>query len=105
MSGAVAQRKRLLRVTAGNLRQSHIYINGHYDFFPKDAIGGANSRIDGNGRPIEIVLDGLGRTIKTDIGREPRSGKPRRFFRSRKWVREFFEHHDIKTGDVLAMEE
>jgi predicted RNA methylase len=25
-------------------------------------------------------------------------------FRGRKWVREFFEHHQIKTGDVLALE-
>ena len=41
VSGTVAERKRLLRVTAGNLRQYHIYINGHYDFFPKDAVGGA----------------------------------------------------------------
>ncbi|MCH8151659.1 MAG: hypothetical protein IH830_04725 [Planctomycetes bacterium] len=105
MSGTVADRKRLLRVTAGNLRQYHIYINGHYDFFPKDAVGGANRRADGTGRPIEIVLDGLGLTIKTDIGREARTGKPRRFFRGRKWVREFFEHHGINTGDVLATEQ
>lgn len=43
MSGTVADRKRLLRVTAGNLRQNHIYINGHYDFFPKDALGGVSA--------------------------------------------------------------
>ena len=40
-NGQKDEKKRLLRVTAGNLRQSHLYVNGHYDFFPPDCIGGA----------------------------------------------------------------
>jgi hypothetical protein len=44
LSGTVGDRKRLFRVTAGNLRQNHLYINGHYDFFPTDAIGAAASQ-------------------------------------------------------------
>ena len=39
MSGTVAQRKRLIRVTAGNLRHNQIYVAGHYDFFPPDCLG------------------------------------------------------------------
>ena len=58
MSGAAADRKRLLRVTAGNLRQSHLYVNGHYDFFPPDAVGG--SKRNGHAPAgIRITLDGL----------------------------------------------
>lgn len=63
MSGTVADRKRLLRVTAGNLRQNHIYINGHFDFFPPDVIGPARKdRKNTHGSAIEIYLEGIGRT-------------------------------------------
>lgn len=103
MSGRVGDRKRLISVTGGNLRNSHFYLSGHYDFFPQDCIGPAN-QTSGRGREIEIALTGLNKTIVTDIGREKRSGKPRRFLRGRRWVREFYEHHKIKTGDVLALE-
>ncbi len=103
MSGSVAKRKRLITITAGNVRNHHFYISGHYDFFPDDCVGSAK-KVAGHGREIEINLVGLNRSIKTDIGRETVSGKPRKFFRGRKWVREFFEYHEIKIGDVLALE-
>lgn len=105
MSGTVADRKRLLRITAGNLRQNHIYINGHFDFFPPDVIGPARKdRNNTHGSAIEIYLEGIGRTVKTDIGSDRRTGRPRNFFRGRSWVRQFFDYHKIKTGDVLALE-
>lgn len=101
LSGTVQDKKRLFKVTAGNLRNHHIYINGHYDFFPKDCIGGPSKPAIA---PMEIHLEGLNRTIQTDIGSDARTGVPRRFFRGRAWVREFFEHHKIRTGSVLALE-
>lgn len=106
MSGTVADRKRLLRVTAGNLRNSHLYVTGHLDFFPAGCVGGArkNGGRSGNGAGIQVFLEGLNRVVETDIGCDARTGKPRGFFRGRTWVREFFEHHKIKTGDVLALE-
>lgn len=104
VSGAVADRKRLFKVTAGNLRNNHLYINGQYDFFPADCIGGSRRGKASAVKPIQIILDGLGETVETDIGTEASNGKPRRFFRGRKWVGRFFEHHGTKTGDVLAME-
>ena len=104
LSGTVADKKRLLRVTAGNLRQNHLYVNGHYDFFPADCIGASRKSANGSGTAISILLAGLGHTIETDIGSEARTGRPRRFFRGRTWVRQFYEHHNIKTGDVLALE-
>ncbi|MGD9689149.1 MAG: DNA cytosine methyltransferase [Phycisphaerales bacterium] len=103
MSGAVADRKRLLRVTKGNCRNGHLYLTGHYDFFPADTIG-ASKRRNGTGMSIEIYLEGLDRSVETDIGTDIVTGKPRRFFRGREWVKAFFEKHRIGAGDVLALE-
>jgi DNA (cytosine-5)-methyltransferase 1 len=102
MSGRVAERKRLLRVTEGNLRQSHIYINGHLDFFPDDCVG--PPRQNSESSQVQIFLSGLEETVATDIGRDAKTGKPRAFLRGRSWVRRFYEHHDIQIGDVLALE-
>ncbi len=54
--------------------------------------------------PSTYDLDGLDRTVQTDIGRDAKTGKPRGFFRERKWVRHFFEHHEVKPGALLALE-
>lgn len=51
MSGTVADKKRLFCVTAGNLRQNHLYVHGHYDFSPTDYIGGSRKAAKGNGVP------------------------------------------------------
>ena len=101
LSGTVADKKRLLRVTAGNLRHNHLYIHGHYDFFPN---GSSHKSPNGSCPSIRIVLEGLGETIDTNIGSDARTGKPPRVFRGRSWVRRFYTYHKIKTGDVLAIE-
>ena len=66
---------RLFPVTAGNLRNSHLYVHRHYDFFPKDCVGPPKK----NGRPqergIKIFLDGLGETVETDIGTQRHDGQ------------------------------
>lgn len=101
MSGTVSEKKRLLKVTAGNIRNGHLYITGHFDFFPNDAVG--LNRKTGRGKPVSIELDGLNKTIETDIGRE-KNGRPRRHLRERKAIAEFYKHHGIQPGDVLALE-
>jgi hypothetical protein len=63
MSGTVADKKRLLRVTAGNLKNNHLYINGHFDFFPQDSIGPSKAKKRQNGN-IEIYLEGLNETLR-----------------------------------------
>ena len=95
------EKRRLLRVTAGNVRHNHLYVNGHYNFFPPDCIGGAKR--SAGGATIEIHLDGLNRTIRTDIGRDAKTGKPRGFL-PRAWVCQFFEHHGVKPGTFVALE-
>jgi hypothetical protein len=67
MSGTVADRKRLIQVTGGNLRQQHLYVNGHYDFFPDDCVGSSRKSRNGNESTIEIYLEGLSNTVETDI--------------------------------------
>ncbi len=56
----IENEKRFVTVTAGNLRQNHIHITGHHDFFPKDCVGGSNGRTR-KGKPIILELDGLTR--------------------------------------------
>jgi len=90
MSGTVAKRKRLLRVTAGNLKQNHLYINGHYDFFPKECFGPARKSKTVALVELEIFLEGLNETIRTDISANSKTGKPRGFFRGRTWVKKFY---------------
>jgi hypothetical protein len=96
--------KRLIPVTAGNIRNRHVSVTGLRDFLPKDCFGGPRKGQGRAGNPIRIELDGLGKTIETDVGTEPKTGKPRRQFRRRDWVRAFFHHHGVSTGDVLEIE-
>jgi DNA (cytosine-5)-methyltransferase 1 len=94
--------RRLIEVTAGNLRNNHIYITGMHDFFPSDTLGGPDK--NDLGKPVAIELDGLPRIVRTDIPRDAKTGRPRRQFRARGWAREFFAHHGVMPGDVLSLE-
>lgn len=103
MSGRAGHRKRLICVSAANLREHHLYLTGHTDFFPADSFGPASSA-EGIGKPLRLDVLGLPKPVFTDIPTDARSGKPRRFFRKRAWVREFFAKHGIKPGDTIAIE-
>ena len=73
LSEVIGDNKRLIQVTAGNLRNRHIYITGHHDFPPDDCYGGPNAR-GIKGVPIVITLDGLGKTVETDIACDAKTG-------------------------------
>jgi DNA (cytosine-5)-methyltransferase 1 len=103
MSGRVGHRKRLICVNAANLRANHLYLTGHSDFFPADCYGAPTSKGE-LGKLIRLDVDGIAGSVMTDIPTEAKSGKPRRFFRKRAWVREFFEKHGIKPGDTISIE-
>ena len=103
MSGNVSERKRLVAVTKGNLSNNHIYFSGHHDFFPRECRG-SSSRKNGTGKLLTLIVEGLPEPIQTDIATNSTNGSPRNFFRKRGWVRQFFEKHQIREGDVLAIE-
>ena len=103
MSGSAGHRKRLICVNDANIRESHLYLTGHADFFPADCFGPA-SRKTGLGKLLTLQIAGLREAVLTDIPTDARTGKPRRFFRCRGWVREFFKIHGIRHGDTVAVE-
>jgi hypothetical protein len=76
-------RKRLIHVTDGNIRNSHVSAAGLRDFLPVDCYGGAKRTNTQAVKPIQIQLAGLNKTIETDIGTDPKTGIPRRHFRAR----------------------
>ncbi len=100
MSGNVRDRKRLIAVTDGNIEHKHIYLSGHHDFFPKESYGASNGK-QHLGAPLRLNVEGLRGTIETDLASR---GGQRYFFRKRGWVRRFFEKHEIRPGDVIAIE-
>lgn len=90
-------RKQTIRVTDGNIRNNHISVAGLRGFIPKSCFGSQG----GKGQPIRIQLDGLKKTVETDIACDAKTGKAKRQFRARGWVREFFKYHAVKPGDEL----
>lgn len=98
-----SDRIRLIRITPGNLRHSHIYVKSLAGFLPADCIGSAHKNANGQAKPIEIELDGLNQIIETDVGTDAKTGKPRGFLRERTWIGRFFKHHHVKAGDELEL--
>lgn len=88
----------VVTLTQGNLNNSHIYLTRHLDFFPADAIGGAN-RQAGQGRLLTLRFEGLSDVAETDIASDKKIFR----LRNRLW-REFFERHSLRAGDKVAIE-
>jgi hypothetical protein len=88
----------VITLTQGSLNNNYINLGNHLGFFPADAIGEANSS-DGKGAILTVHFDGLPRPAKTDI-----AGPPHKDFRQRKPIREFFERHGLKAGEMIAIE-
>jgi hypothetical protein len=66
--GGVVEAVSEIRVslTAGNLRNNHVYLLEHLDFFPPDVLGVPNAH-DGEGVPVKLRFDGTGEESVTDI--------------------------------------
>jgi hypothetical protein len=65
VSGDVSDRKRLISVNDANLRNDHLYISGHHDFFPEECYGASNKK-GGLGTEMTLIVEGLPEPVKTD---------------------------------------
>ncbi len=103
VSGRVGHRKRLFCVSAEDLRRGVIRLDGNLDFFPAESF---SSRGAGRSaaRPLTLHVDGLDQPVRTAIPLDPRTHRPRPYFQSRRWIRDFFERRAIKPGDTIAIE-
>jgi hypothetical protein len=88
----------VIRLTQGNLNNNHVYLSRHLDFFPPDAIGAANKR-SGKGTLLKLRFEGLPGAAETDIASDKKIFR----LRGRRW-QEFFERHDLRPGDKIAIE-
>jgi hypothetical protein len=87
----------VIPLTQGNINHNHVYLARHLDFFPADAIGGHNKQA-GQGRPLKLHFEGFPGAEATDITSDHKS------FRIRKPWQKFFERHDLRAGDKVAIE-
>ena len=83
-------------LTEGNLRHNHLYLSSVIDFFPADAIGGAN--VESEARQKLEVHSGIGQPVLTDIAGD------KKIFRKRNWVREFFKAHELEVGSSVIIQ-
>ncbi|MDD2685062.1 MAG: hypothetical protein PHY62_02765 [Gallionella sp.] len=82
-----------IRLTQGNLNNSHFYLTSCLAMFPADSIGGGNARSRAS-RLLRIKpLDG--ESLETDI-----DGK-KNIFRKRDWVTAMFKRANAKLGDYV----
>lgn len=79
-------------LTAGNLRNGHVYVRDYLWFFPKTAIRGTRYGADTDACLLD--LEGVG-PIETDI--DPEKG----IFRWRGW-KKFFKQHHVGAGDEIV---
>lgn len=98
-----SNRKRLISITGGNLRNHHLYISGYHDFFPEECYGESNAR-KAPGHKLTLIVGGLPEPVQTDIAKSSGCGRARSFFRKRAWVGRFFQYHDLHEGDIVAIE-
>lgn len=81
-----------------NPKNSHFYLRGFLDRFPRDLLGGTS---EADRAPKTAIVDWGGpATVETDI-----DGEDKKFFRKRGWVREFFEANKAEPGDWVRVEQ
>lgn len=83
-------------LTAGNIKNNHIYLREFFNAFPQEVIGGSNAATAA--RQTITVEWGGSSTAVTDLDGE------KKFFRKRGWIREFFARTRAVPGDTVLVE-
>lgn len=104
MSESAADKKRLIRVTDGNVRNGSFPIAAIRDFLPSDIVGSPGKSGAARGNPITIWLDGMLTPIESDVAADRKTGRARSILRVRGPFRAYYQHRGVRDGDLLAME-
>lgn len=72
------------------------------DFFPPNVFGSSSEKNE-LGVPIVLLVKGLSNPVETDIPKDKKTGKPRWFFRKRKWVKDFVRCHKLHANDRIII--
>ena len=88
-------------LTEGNLRNGHIYITSLRRGLPADVFGGSTKD---NPAPSAIRLEFGSLVTDTDVPTD-KNGRPRLFFRDRRFVRGFFDRTGAAPGDTVLFEQ
>jgi hypothetical protein len=70
----------------------------------RSGVRGCPRRKASNGHGFDLILDGLNKTVRTDIGSEAKTGKPRGFLRCRADIGKFYKHHAVKPGGYVELQ-
>lgn len=93
---------RTIQLTSADIKNRKFNLKAcGLDFFPPGILGGSTKAKLGT--QITIKADGLPKPIITDIPTEKLTGKPRWFFRERRWVEEFIHCHRLNAGDTVTI--
>jgi DNA (cytosine-5)-methyltransferase 1 len=103
MSGSVADRKRLLHVSADDCRVGRLDVAAHLDFFPGGK-GSAGRHKQSAPRGFKLELQGFDEPVQASVAAEPGAGGAVGLVLEQPSMRDFMQRHQIRSGDVLAIE-
>jgi hypothetical protein len=84
-----------IKLTGGNIRNSHVYLTKVMEMFPSHFIGGSRKELMAQ---KQLKLDvGNGKVFDTDIAGD------KKIFRSREALKTFFENYDVTEGDSISL--
>jgi hypothetical protein len=84
-----------IKLTGGNIRNSHVYLTRVMDMFPDEYVGGSKKS---ECAPSLLRLDvGQEKIFDTDIAGD------KKIFRSREALKAFFENFDVGEGDFIVL--
>jgi hypothetical protein len=87
---------RTIQLTSGACNNGYLNIRScGKNFFLSDVLGGSSKK--SSGRAIVLKVQGLESTIETDIA------KDKKIFRRRKWVESFINQHGLSAGDSITI--
>ena len=90
---------RIIELSPSDVKNKKIRVSScGKHFFPEDVFGDSSLKKGKSGKKITLILHGIDTPIKTDIPSD------KKIFRSRYWVKDFFDKNKLKPSDKLRLE-